>query len=184
MKHVEFDGRYLELLLSGKKRGTVRLGRLRIEPGSVVTLHAGGYVVGKALVKDVEYKKVSELTEEDARADGFGSLDELLEALRSHYTRLKEDDVVTVVRFELIEKPERLVRSSEYPYGGHDPLDIAAKALKHLDLDEEDRRVLEIFLREGSIRRTARRIGGVKKRGEVREIIRKAYKELTEKGLL
>jgi len=184
MRHVEFDGRYLESLLSGKKKGTIRLGKLNIEPGTIVTLHSGGYVVGKALVKDVEYKKVNELTEEDARADGFESLEELLEALRSHYTRLKEDDVVTVVRFELIEKPEKLVRSSEYPYGGHDPLDIAVKALRHLDLDEEDRKILEILIREGSIRRTARRIGGVKKRGEVRETIRKAYKELKEKGLL
>ncbi len=184
MRHLEFDGRYLEPILSRKKKGTIRLGKLNIGPGIIVTLHSGGYVVGKALVRDVEYKRVSELTEEDALTDGFSDRDKLIKALRSHYKGLKEDDIVTVIKFDLIEEPRKLVRSSKYPYGGHDPLEIAVKALKHLNLDEEEREIIETFIREGSIRRAARKLGGLKKRGEVREIIRKAYRKLDGKELI
>ncbi len=184
MKNLEFSGKYLDMLRSGQKRGTVRLGKLKIEPGTVVTIHSGGYVVGKAIIIGVDYKKVRELTEEDAKEDGFKSLQELLNALKAHYPSLSEDDDVTVIRFDIVEKPDKPVMSSEYPYDGHDPFEIATMALKNLKLDEEDRKVLEVFLEEGSIRRTAKRLGSVKMRNYVREVIRRAYRELKEKNLI
>ena len=45
--------------------------------------------------------RVSDITEEDARADGFASAGEVLPGLREHYPDLCADDEVVLVRFAL-----------------------------------------------------------------------------------
>ncbi|ASJ10439.1 ASCH domain-containing protein [Thermococcus sp. P6] len=185
MKHLEFDGRYAEAILSGRKRATVRLGRRpRLKPGEEVLIHAGGYVLGKAIVERVEERRVGELTDEDAFLDGFSSREELIEALRSHYKHVSDDSMAHVVVFRLVERFERPVTSSEHAYEGNSPLEIGEKALRYLDLPEEDRELIELFLKTGSLRRAAYRLGGLNRRYLIRNALRRAYKELKKRGLM
>ncbi|NJE29651.1 ASCH domain-containing protein [Thermococcus sp. 18S1] len=185
MRHLEFDGRYAEAILSGKKRATVRLGRKpNLEPGDEVLLHSGGYAIGKAVIERVESKTVGELTDEDAFLDGFSSREELIRALKSHYKYVNDDSIAHVIVFRLVERFEKPVMSSDYAYEGNLPLEIAEKALEHLDLSDEDRKLLELFLQAGSLRKAAHRLGGMNKRYLIRDALRRAYRELKMKGIM
>ncbi|MCD6372924.1 MAG: ASCH domain-containing protein [Thermococcus sp.] len=185
MKHLEFDGRYAEAILNGKKRATVRLGRKpNLEPGDEVLIHSGGRVIAKAVIERVDSKPVGELTDEDAILDGFSNREELIKALKSHYKYLNEDSTAHTIAFRVVERFENPVMSSDYAYEGNLPIEIAEKALKHLDLPEEDRKLLELFLRAGSLRKAAHRLGGLNKRYLIREALRRAYEELKKKGIM
>ena len=63
------------------------------ESGEVVTI--------PAQVTSVVSTQRSELSEKQARNDGFGSLTELQEALDTHYPGLAADDEVDLVEFKL-----------------------------------------------------------------------------------
>ncbi|ASJ00982.1 ASCH domain-containing protein [Thermococcus gorgonarius] len=185
MKHLEFDGKYAGAILKGKKRATVRLGkRPNLKEGDVVLIHSGGYVLGKAIIERIESKTVGELTDEDAFLDGFSSREELINALKEHYKWVNEDSKAHVVVFRLIEKFDKPVTSSDYAYEGNLPVEIAEKALKYLDLPEEDRKLIELFLKTGSLRKAAYRLGGLNKRYLIRNALRRAYEELRKRGLI
>jgi len=47
-------------------------------------------------------RKFVELTDEDARDEGFTSRDELIQDLRHYYPHANERDPITVIYFELI----------------------------------------------------------------------------------
>lgn len=133
----------------------------------------------------VEYKKVSELTEEDARRDGFSSVGELIEALKKVYGKVTASDVVTIIHLEVIQRLDDL--PVEDPYMGLDPADIARLALRYLrdDLDEEDVKILEDLTRTNSIRSTAYRLfGSIGRRWRVRKTLRKVVRMLRARRLL
>ncbi len=186
MRHLEFDGRYAEAILRGKKRATIRLGRRpNLKPGDEVLIHSGGYAIGKAVIEKVESKTVGELTDEEALLDGFSSREELIRALKEHYRYVNDDSTAHVIVFRLVKRFENPVMSSDYAYEGNLPVEIAEKALKHLEnLSEEDRQLLELFLKTGSLRKAAYRLGGLNKRYLIREALRRAYEELKKRGLM
>ncbi|ASI99651.1 ASCH domain-containing protein [Thermococcus celer] len=185
MRHLEFDGRYAEAILRGKKRATVRLGRRpNLNPGDTVLIHAGGYALGRAVVEKVEDKRVGELTDEDAILDGFPSREELINALKSHYRYVNDDSPAHVIVFRLVERFDKPVMSSDYAYEGNLPLEIAEKALRYLDLPGEDRKLIELFLKTGSLRKAARRLGGLDRRYLIRDALRRAYEELKRRGIM
>ncbi|NJE10839.1 ASCH domain-containing protein [Thermococcus sp. MAR1] len=185
MRHLEFDGRYAEAILSGRKRATVRLGRRpNLKPGDEVLIHSGGYAIGKAVIERIESKTVGELTDEDAFLDGFSGREELIRALKSHYRHVNDDSIAHVIVFRLVERFEKPVMSSDYAYEGNLPVEIAEKALKYLDLSEEDRKLLELFLQAGSLRKAAYRLGGMNKRYLIRDALRRAYEELKKRGIM
>ncbi|WP_297508967.1 ASCH domain-containing protein [Thermococcus sp.] len=185
MRHLEFDGRYAEAILRGKKRATVRLGRRpNLKEGDEVLIHSGGYALGKAVIERVESKTVGELTEEDAFLDGFSSREELVKALKEHYKWVRDDSPAHVIVFRLVERFDKPVMSSDYAYEGNNPVEIAEMALRHLDLPEEDRKLIELFLKAGSLRKAAYRLGGLNKRYLIRDALRRAYEELKKRGLM
>ena len=185
MRHLEFDGRYAEAILSGRKRATVRLGRKpNLKEGDTVLIHSGGYALGKAVIERVESKTVGELTDEDAFLDGFSSKEELINALKTHYKYVNDDSPAHVIVFRLVERFDKPIMSSDYAYEGNNPIEIAEMALKHLDLPEEDRKLVELFLKTGSLRKAAYRLGGMNKRYLIRDALRRAYEELKKRGLM
>lgn len=177
MKHLEFRRKYADLLLSGEKRVTIRKWT-NLKEGDEVYVHCGGKIVGKAKIKSIERKKISELTDEEARLDGFKDRNEMLEELE----RMGYGGEVYVIHFEF--EPTQSVNPHKMYYGDADLLEVAELALKHLDLDERDREVLKVFLKYGSIRKAAGKLGGSRKRGEVRKVLRECYLHLVEKGLV
>ena len=108
-----FKREYVNAILSGEKRTTVRLGRL-VPAKEEVVIWSGGRPVAKVKVKGVKYKKLGELTSEEAKADGFDSVEALVYALEKHYgKKLSENQPVSIVEFELV-KPVKPEESIDY----------------------------------------------------------------------
>ncbi|BEP16973.1 ASCH domain-containing protein [Pyrofollis japonicus] len=183
-RHLMVKGEYVGDILSGKKRATIRLGRVRVKYDELI-IHGGGRPVAKVRVTNVAYKKVRDLTDEDARKDGFSNLNELLDALRKAYGEINPDDIVTVIEFEVIQDLSSL--EPQDPYLGLQPADIARLALRYLQdsLSEEERKILRDLTITNSIRTTAVRLfGSIERRWRVRRVLRKSLEELVRRGLI
>jgi len=102
-KQLNFKKEYREKIASGQKTSTIRL-KTSLKEGDEVEILSGGFKVGIAKVTSVESKLINELTDDDAKRDGFGSKHELMKALRRHYGELKEDDRVHVIGFEIVHR--------------------------------------------------------------------------------
>jgi len=170
LKHLEFKEKYLEKLLSSEKTITIRR-RAYVKPNDVVFVHCGGKIIGKAKIKDVRKIKREELNEEIAKKDGFDSFEDFIKEINDYYS----DQELYLIEFEL-EPFENPLDPREMYYGEEDLIEIAKKALNSEKLSEREKEILKLFIRTGSIRKTARKIGGLKNRGIVREVLRKAYK--------
>ncbi len=182
-RHLMLKQKYAEKLLKGEKRATIRLGLVKVKYPELI-VHSGGKPIAKVRVKGIHVKKVSELTDHDALLDGFSSREELLQELKRTYGNIGEQDIVTVIELEVVKKFDE---TSEYPYMGLDPADLARIALRYLkeDLSEEEVNVLLDLTRTNSIRLTATRLfGGINKRYLVRKVLKKALRILKAKGVL
>lgn len=102
MERINFDPEFTPLILSGAKRTTIRKGIRSYPVGNLVELTVESKPFAVAKVRKVVVKRISELSEEDAKNDGFESLEDLLQTLRKIYGVIKEDEFVTVVHFELV----------------------------------------------------------------------------------
>jgi hypothetical protein len=181
-----FSRKYLEELLNGSKLATVRAGNVKYRPGDIVLVHCGGLVLGRAKITRVERKKLIDLSEEDARKDGFSSLQELLKALRQHYPNLKRDTPLTILEFQWVERFEVLLSDGEYSWCySEGPLEVAKLALEKLnDLSFEERAALEAFVKTGSVRGAARKLGGLSNRALVRGVLKRVAERLVSSGLI
>ncbi len=183
-RHLMVKGRYVDLILSGRKTATIRLGVVKPKYEEMI-VHGGGKPVAKIRVKRVVVKRVSELTDEDARLDGFETRDQLLDELRRHYGNLSENDRVTIIEFEVIQRLDHL--EPQHPYMGLDPADVARLALRYLKpkLDRSEEEILLDLTRTNSIRSTAIRLyGSLDARWRVRRVLKKALRELVRRGIV
>jgi len=177
-------GKYVDMILSGQKTATIRLGLVKPKYKEMI-VHGGGRPVAKIMITKVTYKKVRELTEEDAIKDGFSSLRELLEELRKVYPEITNDDWVTVIEFRVVQRLDKL--PVEEPYMGLQPADVARLGLRYLsnELSEKAKEILIDLTRTNSIRATAQRLfGSIGKRYIVRKTLRKVLGLLKERGVL
>lgn len=177
-KHLEFKNKFRNKILSGEKTTTLRF-RTNLKKGDLAYIHCGGDVIGIAEIEEVVEKSIDDLTDEIAKLDGFKDKKELLKELKKFYGL---PDKICVIQLKLKSK----LNEDPYKihYGNVNLIEIAEKALEHLDLDEYDKNILELFLRLKSIRKVAFRLGGLKKRGDVRKVLRESYKKLKEKDLI
>ncbi len=179
MKHVEFKERYKDLLLSGRKKVTVRV-QCYVKEGDEVFVHCGGKIVGTAKITKIEERSLDEIDERIAKADGFESKDELINEIREIYGNPKR---LYVIWFNFKPFKKEIDPHAMY-YEDRDLVEIAKIALENLNLSQDDRKILEIFLKTQSIRKTAMKIGGIKKRGIVRKVLRRCLNDLRKKGLI
>ncbi len=183
-RHLMVKGRYVEDILSGRKKATIRRGIVKPKYDEII-VHGGGRPVAKIRVVRVYYKRVYELSDEDALKDGFSSREELVRELKNVYPDIRDDEYVTIIEFEVIQRLDRLV--SEDPYMGLTPADIARIALRYLgdELRENDKKILLDLTRTNSIRSTAIRLfGTLNKRYIIRKVLRKTLDRLIEKGVI
>ena len=183
-RHLMVKGEYVKDILEGRKRATIRLGVVRLRYPELI-VHGGGRPVAKIRVTRVVYKKVSELTDEDAVKDGFRSREELIRALERTYGEVKPDDYVTIIEFDVIQDLTHI--EPEDPYLGLKPADVARLALRYLSdtLSEEERKILLELTRTDSIRAAAIRLfGDLGKRWRIRKVLRRALRELVRRGLV
>ncbi|MEZ0319818.1 MAG: ASCH domain-containing protein [Pyrobaculum sp.] len=106
--YLRFKEKYLENVLSGKKRVTVRYGVVRPK-FTLVYIVCCDKIYGEAFITRVYYTKVEKLGEEVVEAEGFESREVLINELREIYGSVKEDDTVSVIFFTLVRKYEKPV---------------------------------------------------------------------------
>ena len=87
----------------GKKSTTIRVDRDALEfpasdvlPLFSVGAGAGLSPAGSVRVSKVVYKRIRDLTETDARRDGFASRSALVDALTGFYGKLRDDEPVSI----------------------------------------------------------------------------------------
>ncbi|WP_329467964.1 ASCH domain-containing protein [Streptomyces sp. NBC_01431] len=98
---LHFHPDYLDAVRAEQKTTTVRF-RDPVETGPVcLVFELDDEVALPGVVTQVTVKRVAELSESDARADGFRDLAELHDRLRFHYPRIGPTDTITIVHFRL-----------------------------------------------------------------------------------
>ncbi len=101
-RRLIFKKEYGEGIINGTKTSTIRLSS-DLKRGDEVIIFAGNVRLGIARIEDVKVKKIRELTDEDAKRDGFKSRDELIRALRRIYgSRITERTEVKLIEFRLL----------------------------------------------------------------------------------
>ncbi|MFF9278804.1 ASCH domain-containing protein [Streptomyces griseosporeus] len=96
-----FHRDYLDAVRTGRKTTTVRF-RDPVATGPVdMVFELDEEVVLQGVVTQVVSKRVDELTEQDAVADGFHDLEELHDRLRYHYPDIAPADEIAIVQFRL-----------------------------------------------------------------------------------
>jgi len=184
-RHLMVKGEYVDDILSGRKRATIRLGRVQLKYNELI-VHGGGRPIAKVRVEKVIYKKVKDLTVEDARKDGFRTVEELIRALERMYDKkISPEDVVTIIEFSVVQDLSKL--EPQDPYLGLQPSDIARLALRYIAdaLSEEEKRILRDLTMTNSIRATAYRLyRDLGKRWRIRRALRKALRELLTRGYI
>ncbi len=181
-RHLMVKGEYVDAILRGEKTTTVRLG-IVIPKYRTIIIHGGGKVIGKAIIEEVKHKRIRELTDADAKLDGFSSKEELLRELKKVYKDIAPSDYATIIKFRLIQLAKDT--SEDHMYLGFDPVDIARIAMRYdLPLSEDEWKILELVSRRGSIRRAAQELGGLEKRRIIRRVLRKVTKLLVAKGVI
>lgn len=103
-KTLVFKKEYGRSIILGKKTTTIRLSS-NVKKGDIVDVRVGDVHVGRAIIESVTVKKVSELTDSDARDDGFRSKEDLLNELRKIYgkQRITDDTEVKLIKFRLLD---------------------------------------------------------------------------------
>lgn len=184
-RYIMTKGRFAKLILDGIKTTTIRLGKV-IPKCSEVIIHSEGRPIAEAKIKSVVYKRVRELTEEDAKRDGYSSLQELIEDLRNMYNvNIRLDDVVSIIEFEVIKKLNDIDENNIYL--GLSPYTIALLASRYLKdvLTEEEKAIINNILIYKSIRTVSMKLfGSINKRWIVRKILRRALAYLVDKEII
>ena len=179
-KVMTVKGRFADLILKGKKTTTIRLGKV-IPMSDELLVHSGGRVIARVKVKDVKFKRIRELTDQDARRDGFKSVRHLIRSLKKVYNlKISPDDPVTIIEFELVEKLD-IPTDKEHTYMGLEPRDIATAALQHYkdEMTEEEIRILEEIAKTNSIRATAQKLyKNINKRQQIRKTLKKYLEKI------
>ncbi|MCS7143623.1 MAG: ASCH domain-containing protein [Archaeoglobaceae archaeon] len=102
MERINFESEFIQPILKGIKKTTIRKGIRSYPVGRVVELTVDSKTFAFARVKKVIVKRISELSDMDAKLDGFRDKEELLNALKKIYGEIDDSDFITVVHFELI----------------------------------------------------------------------------------
>jgi len=87
-------------LLAGWKQCTIRKGMRDIKPGAL-TFHApDGSLKATVNVTEVRHKKLGELTDAEAQADGAENAAHMVAAMKRFYPDIGPDSDITVILFD------------------------------------------------------------------------------------
>ncbi|HJX23114.1 MAG TPA: ASCH domain-containing protein [Candidatus Bathyarchaeia archaeon] len=101
---MRFNEAYVANILLGKKTASIRSNVRGLKIDSVIPFTANGRRFAKARIKEIRPVRFQDLSEEDAKRDGFENLQELREGLSQFYKKLKPNSRLFAVRFQVVEK--------------------------------------------------------------------------------
>lgn len=103
MKKLVFKLDYAGKILAGEKTTTIRL-FTDLKEDDEVEVYVGHVRIGRALIKKIYKKRLSELNDEEVKSDGFHSKDELIKNLSKIYgsKRISSDPEVYIIEFSLL----------------------------------------------------------------------------------
>ena len=182
-KFMLIDNAYKERILKGKKVTTIRYGKYEAKEGSeiYIVITPSDTAIAKVKIKSITKKKVRELTDEDARKDGFKNVKELLKALNKIYGELYGDDEITIIEFEVIKQfkegiPLKWLKGLNY----REPEEIAKLYVENSLKISPDVDLIMKKVHEEGLKATVKKYGPKR----VRDAILKAYHELYAKGII
>lgn len=188
-RYLRIKKEYVDLILSGKKRSTIRLGIVSPTKHKVF-IESEGKVVGEALIDSVRYSKLSELNDRDAKIDGFSNINELIKELSNIYPGIRKDDWVTIIKFKLINSRgkhyNREVSSNRGDMEESLAIMNVAKLALAYDVTETslEKRILTAIALKGSLEGVDKEIGGDITPSLVKTVYLKAFKKLKQLGVL
>ena len=101
-KKFRFKEEFIPLILSGRKKTTIRIKKL-CEVGDIIDiLDENGNFISKAIVTNIRVKRYFELTLADAVLDGFKDLDELKYTLKNIYRHIRRSRKLYIYHFKLV----------------------------------------------------------------------------------
>jgi hypothetical protein len=112
MKQLIFKARFIPLILNGSKTQTIRA-RNTTREGDLVQARCRYHepAFGILRVTAVTAMKRSELSETDAKADGFDTLADLQKTLKQLYPQLSSASELFRIQFEYMGTPEQILAS-------------------------------------------------------------------------
>ncbi|MEM4576476.1 MAG: ASCH domain-containing protein [Candidatus Nezhaarchaeales archaeon] len=184
-RHIMMKKEFADLVLAGVKTTTIRLGIVKPKRRRVI-LHGGGKVLAELEISDVKVKRVCDLTDEDARQDGFQDKNQLLQNLKEIYGSISPSDKVTIIKFKVIRRIGEPCNDESSRYLGLRPADIASIAMRYgLKLGPRDIAILKKVAETGSVRKAAIALfGTIAKRRVIRAALSRALKKLIETGII
>ncbi|WP_245612395.1 ASCH domain-containing protein [Palaeococcus ferrophilus] len=181
-KFMLVDSAYVPKILSGKKTTTIRFGDYEAKPGRdvYVVSRPSDTAVAKVLIRGVTKKRVGELTNEDARKDGFRDVKELLNALTRIYGPLDAEDKVSVIEFELVKRvepvPLKLLKGLNY----REPGEVAKLYVESGVSAGKDVDIIVSHIHEQGLKAALRKYGPAR----VKKALLEAYHKLFAEGII
>jgi len=183
-KYLRVKREYANMLVNGRKRSTIRLG-IVMPTKHKVLVESEGEIIGEAVIDSVRYSRLSELSDKDAKMDGFSNLNELLRVLSNIYPGIKGDDWVTIIRFKSFKILAGLRKKTSLKEEDIETITRVARLALAYDIAPSslEKRVLAAIAMKGSLEGVDKEIGGITP-NFVRSVYVKALKKLKHIGVL
>ncbi|MGC4036050.1 MAG: GNAT family N-acetyltransferase [Chitinophagaceae bacterium] len=97
---LHFKYKYLLDFIAGEKHTTIRKGKPKLKLGAVILESSQMFVTG--YIKEITEKKVSQLSLNDAKGDGFSTVAALKRTLKRIYPDLKNSSIVSIYKLDLL----------------------------------------------------------------------------------
>ena len=101
---MRFNEAYVTNILTGKKTASIRSNVRGLQVDSIIPFTANGRRFAMAKVREIRPVRFRELSLEDAKRDGFETLQELREGLSQFYKKLEPNSRLFAVRFQVVER--------------------------------------------------------------------------------
>jgi hypothetical protein len=101
MERIALADKFFELVNNGTKTSTIRYKHRDYKTGECLFYSYTSDLTARVEITDVSYKTFAELTEDDAKQDGFKDLHELKSTLYDIYPNIKLKDEITKVIFKI-----------------------------------------------------------------------------------
>lgn len=102
---IKFHKKYYLKMLNGDKTQTMRLARKRLDvrENDIVTAVFPGWDEKLTIkILKIGYKQVKSINDDDARREGFDTVDELLDDLKGFYPNMDKWDRLYYYRFKVL----------------------------------------------------------------------------------